>query len=127
MAEYKKRLIKICENCKIEFKVIPCYSNRRFCSKQCSYILSKGENNNRYIDGRVCDKPIIFCKNCQKETKGRSKYDLCFTCSMKLSDKVKSKSLMSEETKNKIGKKSKEKFTDDFKKSFRKKMEDNGE
>ena len=60
----KIRIIKICENCKNEFNVMPCMSHKRFCSNKCSSII-RGKNLRRgfYLPCPICNRPTYISLN----------------------------------------------------------------
>ena len=67
MSRKKKRIEKVCEQCKKEFKVRPFKANQRFCSKNCWYLWKSknlcGECGANWQGGNVKKS----CKWCGKE------------------------------------------------------------
>jgi hypothetical protein len=96
---------------------------RKTCSKECKnkYFsnIETGQGNPNYKDGR-CSK-IYYCPDCNVRFSGRGKK--CGSCSQK-SRSIRSKH--TEKSKKEIGKKSSEKFTEEYNNKIRKIMEDSG-
>ena len=108
--EHKK---KISEACKERYKLDPTLKNRT---------KHVGKDNGRYIDGRTMQEK--YCVVCNKKISWHA--SKCRVCAMRENRKKFSwvGKKHSKETKNKISKKSSEKFTDEYNKKVRKIFEE---
>ncbi len=120
----KQKIKNYCEICgKLIGEFVPSIK-KKSCSEECKkQLLSKassGKNNARYVDGR--SKIQNFCQ-CGKPIKRGSQH--CYKCRAIFNNSFQGKH-HSQKSKIKIGKKSSEKFTIDFKTKLRQSMEESG-
>ena len=143
MGRYTTSILKICPVCGTEYKTYLC-QEKKTCSKKCMGITFKGENNPNYgntwsleqrknlSDHQLSIRETIskrVTKDWENNEERRRKISEIFSKIGK--ERIKDKSSFygkkhSEESKLLIGKKSKEKFTQEFKDKLKKTMIERG-
>jgi len=129
-------MLKRCPVCDKEFKTPPS-RNKRCCSRECMSVFQRGENNPNFGNQWTNKQRIHQSDIMKSKVNDDFRYKVGSANRGKKFSEERCKNIseghkgikrepMSEECKKKIGLKSKEKWTDEYKENFRRQMEDGG-